>query len=270
MERSQWIGFYSADRSLVGNEENQPMRRLLGPSILLVVAVSGCIDRGRVNARCAWTGDTTFPIDLLSAEHQQHLINDAQLAEEIAIRYADAEHERRFGSNGHGGLVDNGRFRNECMARLAAAIESNHGVTAEQVRVAREQRNPLFDLAAALSFLPLYCLGVAMVCRRLRRRFSSDQRYVSAAVTGLASIAASFLGLQWGQLWLVIWEMIRVGNSHLGGSRAAVFNHWSYRHVGALFVGGVVLFWLIDLSYGLISHDERPIAGDDHRGIVLT
>jgi hypothetical protein len=246
------------------------MPRLLLPSVLLVIAISGCIDRGRVNTQCEWVGDTAFPIDLVNPQQHQHLVDDAQLAEEVAIRYADAEHERRFGSNAHGGLVDNGRFRNACMARLVAAIESNHEVTAEQVHAARGQRNPAFDLAAALSFLPLYCVGAILICRRLRRRFSSEARAVAVSVTILTSAAASFLGLQLGQMWLAVWEVTRVGNGHLSSFRAAVFNHWSQRHIGALFAGGVLLFWLIALFYGLLSPPDEPVRGDDHRGVLLT
>jgi hypothetical protein len=46
----------------------------------------GCIDRNRVNTACKWTGDTAFPIDPQNRVHQQHLVADAQLAEELAIR----------------------------------------------------------------------------------------------------------------------------------------------------------------------------------------
>jgi hypothetical protein len=246
------------------------MTRLFVPSVLLVLAISGCIDRARVNTQCDWVGDTPFPVDLVNPQHHQHLVDDAQLAEEVAIRYADAEHERRFGSNAHGGLVDNGRFRNACMERLVAAIGRHHAVTAEQIHVARGQRNPAFDLAAALSFLPIYCVGAILICRRLRRRFSSEPRSVAMSVTALASAAAGFLGLQLGQMWLAIWEVTRVGNGHLSGFRAAVFNHWSQRHVGALFAGGVLLFWLMALSCGLLSPPDEPVRGDDHRGLLLT
>jgi hypothetical protein len=35
--------------------------------LLLSVAVSGCVDRGRLNAECAWTGDSAAPLDLTDA-----------------------------------------------------------------------------------------------------------------------------------------------------------------------------------------------------------
>lgn len=130
-----------------------------GGGVITYVRCPGCIDRNRVNKTCEWTGDTAFPIDSQNAAHQTHLVADAQLAEELAIRHADAEFGRRFSVEHHGGLIDNGRFRRECLSRMFHAIENNHAVTPEQVRVARGQRNRTFDLAAVLLFLPLYALG---------------------------------------------------------------------------------------------------------------
>lgn len=75
-----------------------------------------------------------------------------------AVRYADAEHKRLFGYAGHGGQIGNGRLVNECMARLFSAIEHNHGVSSEQVRVARGERSGTFDAAVWLLFLPVYCV----------------------------------------------------------------------------------------------------------------
>jgi hypothetical protein len=93
------------------------MRRRLGD----VRELSGCIDRNRVNTTCRWTGDTAFRLDSQNSTHQEHLIKDAQLAEELAIRHADAEFGRRFGIDHHGGLIDSGRFRRECLSRMFRA-----------------------------------------------------------------------------------------------------------------------------------------------------
>jgi hypothetical protein len=98
------------------------MKRLLAPWFLLLLAVPGCIDRHRVSVNCEWTGDASFSIDPQDPAHQQHLVADAQLAEELAIRYADREHERLFGTNAHGGLLEGGRVRDRCMSRMVAAI----------------------------------------------------------------------------------------------------------------------------------------------------
>jgi hypothetical protein len=264
-----------------GNTKGQRMKRVLGLWLLLLAVASGggvvtyiscpgCIPRDRVNKTCEWTGDTTFPLESRNPAHREHLIKDAQLAEELAIRYADAEFKRRFGYEAHGGLIDNGRFRGECMSRMFAAIESTHDVTSEQVRVARGQRNRTFDLAVALLFLPLYALGATIACRWLSRRFSSTERYVGLVATGLASVAVSFLGLQCLRLWGAVWEVVRVGNGHMTSIRAASYSRWSQQYVGADFIGGIFLFWLIALiCYRVVWDDEQATEVRGPRGLLL-
>jgi hypothetical protein len=256
------------------------MRAFLAPFVLLLVvmgggisatyvACPGCINRNRVNKSCEWTGDAAFPIDPQNAAHQAHLIADAQLAEELAIRYADAEFNRLYGHEGHGGLLENGRVRNGCMARLVDVITQSHAVTTEQVHAARGQRNLTFDFAAMLLFVPLYSLGATNAGRRLGRRFSSQPRSVRLVATGLASIAASVLGLQVGQLWLSVWEFIRVGNGHISAFRTASHTQWSHQHVGALFVAAVVVFWLMALLCYRDTPDDELDAEDRSAAVIL-
>ena len=225
------------------------------------VRCPGCIPRDRVNTTCEWTSDAAFSVDSRNPAHQEHLIEDAQLAEELAVSYADAEFGRRFGIEHHGGLIDNGRLRHECLLRMFAAIENNHAVTAEQIRVARGYRNPTFDLAVGLMFLPFYALGATIACRRISRRFSSTERSVRWAATLLASAVVSLLGLQCLRLWGAIWEVIRVGNGHMTTIRAASQTRWIQLYVGADFIAGVVLFWVIALvCYRVVAETETPDA----------
>jgi hypothetical protein len=227
------------------------------------VTCPGCIDRTRINSACEWTGDTAFPIELRNAAHQEHLVGDAQIAEELAIRHADVEFGRRFGVEHHGGLIDGGRFRRECLSRMLHAIENNHGVTSEQVHLAGGQRNWTFDLLVSLLFLPLYLLGAIVASRRLLRRFSSDEQFARLVATGMASVAVSFLGLQCLRLWGAVWEVIRVGNGHMTSMRAASRTGWMH-HVDGQLIGGILLFWLVALccarvhSVGQSSEDPRP------------
>jgi hypothetical protein len=222
------------------------MRQLLAPTLLLLIAASsgvtfarhcpGCIDRSRVNKSCEWTGDTLFPIDWNNPAHQQHLVGDAQLAEDLAIRHADAEFGRRFGIEHHGGLIDNGRVVRECMARLVAAIETNHAVTMQQIALARGERSRLFDTAVAVSFLPLFILSAVVTHGRLSRRFSTEKRFVRFVAIALMSVIAGILGLQAGPLWGAVWEAIRVGNGHMSLFRSASYTRWTNYHFSAIFV----------------------------------
>jgi hypothetical protein len=223
----------------------------------------GCIDRSRTNKTCDWTDDTSFSVDYNNASHQAHLVADAQLAEELAIRYADAEFGRRFGVEHHGGLLDGGTFRRECLSRLFDAIENNHGVTSAQVQFARGQRNGSFDFAVALLFLPFYSLGAFVASRWLFTRFSSEGRFVALVATVMVSIAVSVLGLQSLRLWSAVWETIRVGNGHMSSMRAASYTRWNHQYPGAEFIAGILLFWLIAFwCYRVLSHKPTrdPIA----------
>ena len=235
------------------------MRRWMARSLLLVLAVAsgvafnrhcpGCIDRSRVNKECEWTGDSAFPIDWKNPAHRQHLTADAQLAEDLAIRRGDAEFNRLYGYEAHGGLIEHGRVVRECMARLVDAIERNHAVTPEQIAAARGQRSLLFDVTAALSFVPLYLFGAIVACSRLHRRFSTERRSVRVAAIVATSVVATFLALQVGQLWLSVWEGVRIRNGHMSGFRAVTYTRWPYRHGIAVYAAGVATFWLVALCW---------------------
>lgn len=213
--------------------------------LLLMGAVSGCIDRSRLNADCAWTGDLAAPLDLAQASDRRHLTDDAQLAEGVAVRTADTQHKRRFGYGGHGGLIEHGRVVRECMATLAAAIERNHGVTAAQIDAARAQRNPWFDAPVILSFAAAYALAAAFASAWIRRRFLDASRVAGGAVIVASALAFSALGVQFAVVWSAIWECVRIGDDHFGTFRAAR-PPWG-DHVDLLFAAGVALFMIVSV-----------------------
>jgi hypothetical protein len=230
-----------------------------GGAVVTYVYRPGCLPRDRVNTTCEWTGDGRFTIDPHNAAHRAHLVTDAQLAEELGIRYADAEFGRRFGGiEHHGGLLDDGRVRGECLAKMFQAIEANHGATPGQIHLARGERNPAFDVAVALLFLPFYSLAAAAACRWLNRRFSSNERYARWIAMGLASMAVAFLGMQCFRLWGGVWEVIRVGNGHMTSIRAASSTGWVHQYVGADFLGALLVFWLVALiGYRAVTDLEQ-------------
>ena len=234
----------------------------------LYVTCPGCIDRGRINSACEWAGDTAFPVDVSNAAHQKHLVSDAHIAEELAIRHADVEFGRRFGVEHHGGLIEGGSFRRECLSRMLLAVESNHRVTSEQVQVARGGRNWIFDLSVSLLFLPLYIVGVIRATRWVSRRFSPDERLARSVATILASIVVSFLGLQCLRLWGAVWEVIRVGNGHMTTMREASHNTWMH-HVDGQLVGGILLFWVVALCWSRLHSLEHATEDGHPSGVLL-
>ena len=228
-----------------------PAAWLLGFALAAAAAVltyqwcPGCLPRDRFNKTCEWTERTGGVLDLRSADGRRHLVEDAQLAEELGIRHADAEAGRRFGVEHHGGLTDNGRVRRDCLAQMFQAVETTHGVTADEVRLARGERNPVFDTLVALMFLPFYLRAAAAVCRRLGRRFEPNESLARWIATALASLAVALLGSQCFRLFGGVWEVIRVGNGHMTSIRAASANAWVHQYPAADIISGLLLFWVV-------------------------
>jgi hypothetical protein len=214
------------------------MRTLLA---LLLLCSVGCIDRTRLNAECAWIGDTSFRLNLANPTRQRHLIADAQLAEGVAVRYADTEHRRRFGYGGHGRLVDHGAVLHACFDKLVAEIERNHDVHSADIDAARAERDLRFDAPVMLSFATLYVVAALFGNRWIGRHFGVS-RSTAVAVTAGASIVFSLAGLQFAAVWGAIWETVRIGDDHFGSFRAA--RAPSGNNLPHLFVADVLLFWI--------------------------
>jgi hypothetical protein len=241
----------------------RPWLLLLASAVIVGVTWArcpGCLDRSRLNETCGWTSDTAFPFDPNNPAHQQHLVEDGQLAEDLAGRYADAEHERLYGWHGHGGLIDHGRVVRECYARLVAVIEKNHAVTMEQINAVQPHRNLAFDLGVWLSFLPLYLVAAIAASGWLERHFPGSERPVRWGITSLASVAVSFLGVQLGAVWTMIGETIRLHNDHFGAHRAAI-PPWP-QHLEAVFALGVVLFWIVALLQRRVTSGSEATPSD--------
>jgi hypothetical protein len=229
----------------------------------------GCIPRDRINDTCEWTETTRFPLDPGNPEHQAHLVEDAHLAEELGIRYADTEHGRRFGVEHHGGLLENGRVRADCLEKRFRAVETTHDVTPAQVQLARGGRNGTFDFAVALLFVPFYVLGATLASGWLSRRFAADERVAGLIATALVSIAVALAGQQVFRLWAAVWEVIRVGNGHMTSIRAASSSAWVKQYAGVDLLAGVVLFWIVATICGRARGASVRSVGDECSLVTL-
>jgi hypothetical protein len=110
---------------------------------------------------------------------KKHLHADAEFAEDLAIRYADA----CCGPNSHHfeSMEQYVQARDECTSRLFQAVATKYGVTDSDVRAALEHRPILFDLATMLPFVALYGWITNLIVRRIRRRYadaSASQRVI--------------------------------------------------------------------------------------------
>ena len=210
---------------------------------LIAVSATACIDRSRLNANCEWSSDRAGTLDVARPADDRHLVADAQLAEGLAVRFADAEHRRRFGYGGHGRLLEKGEVLHTCMDRMVAAIERDHGVTAAQIDAARGRRSWWFDGPVIGVYAVWYVLAVALLSRWLQRRFVDASRPLRAAIGAASSTAASAVGIQLGVVWSAIWETVRIGDDHFGSFRATR-PPWD-GHLAVVFAGAVILYWIV-------------------------
>jgi hypothetical protein len=214
--------------------------------LLTSLLLPACLARDRLNVNCEWTERDRRALDLSRSSDHQHLNQDVDIAIEVIMRSADAEHGRRYGYSAHGGYVDGGGFRDECRERVFAAIADVHGLTLEQVRnsAVTRTRDWRIALMAAVPFAALYYVGALMLCRIWTAQFSPDEQRQRLVAFAITSVAASIAGVQLAVLWFNIAEMLRVGNDHLGQTRAFPT---SSPYLLAMFLAGLFLFSLAAL-----------------------
>jgi hypothetical protein len=109
----------------------------------------------------------------------------------------------------------------QCLATLVTTIRLRHGVTEVDVKRARAQRNAGFDRAVLGFFVVLLAIATGFACRMTHRRYLTDPRGVRIGAAALVALAIGVLAVPLSSLWIVTWEMVRVGNDHLSGARAA-------------------------------------------------
>ena len=233
------------------------MKRLLPMSLLVLVCFPGCARRDRPNSNCEWPHETAISLDLNKPADQRHLSEDALLAEDLAIRYADSHKGPRSGH--FAGLAEYRRTRDQCMVALFEVIGNTHGVTQEQVRQALVYRRTSLDLAVILSFAVLYSFAASGVARRIWRRFPPEEEWMVGALASLlTSAVVSTVGVLLGEVWSLAAETFRIGSSHLSYRVNRI--PWT-QHRLSLFVGGVVLFWLV-----AALHYRAGVRGAKHPG----
>jgi len=126
------------------------------------------------------------------------------------------------------------------MATMFQAVAGNHGVTTEQVRWSLANRPAGVDLAVILSFAAIYAWVAGMIARRI---YSVDQtRLARIAMAACTSVIGAAIGVPLGEAWSVGIESFRLGSRHL--SYRVNRLPWGQHRI-EMFVGGVVLFWIV-------------------------
>lgn len=199
-----------------------------------------------MNADCEWPSESASALDIGAADHRRHLMADAKIAEELAIRYADRRHSRR---------PSRAQWRpthDACLAKTFEVIASSHHVTAADVVAARARigdvtLDPLVHLPMALLYVALAWAFI----RRVYDRFLPHEDRIALIAILFAGLFISAIAAGFGGLWSAAIEMIRVGNDHMSyrGDRMP----WP-RQMAALFGIGVVVFWVLAfVQYRVVS-----------------
>ncbi|OFW37963.1 MAG: hypothetical protein A3J29_04530 [Acidobacteria bacterium RIFCSPLOWO2_12_FULL_67_14b] len=169
------------------------------------------------------------------------LLDDVRMAEDLAIRFADAEGYKP-GWRG---------TREACEASLFAGLATARGLAIADVVTARSQLDQRgFDWLVNIPMATLCLLAGFMLTRRIANRFGGETvPTVVAAV--LASIALAVAVVAVGQVWAGLIETIRLGNGHL--SYRAFRIPWSH-HRPQTFTLVVLAVW----SLGFCFSRRRP------------
>jgi len=208
------------------------MRRLIPIFLSALSFLAGYPDQSQPGIGCTWQEDQTA---------KRSLREDAEIAEDLAIRYADVHAGLRTGRyEGPEAYVET---RNRCMEILFAVVAKGHGVAVERVRQASLERPVGFDVAVILAFTLLYGWVASMIAKMVRRRVElEDGVLIVLGVTLIASLLLSAVGAMAGDVWSITAETHRLGNGHLSYRTNQL--PW-IRHRLWFFLGGLAIYWLI-------------------------
>ena len=202
-----------------------------------VFVLAGCGANAPYAADCAWPPHERRPLSIVTSADARHLADDAQIAEDIAIRHADLVE----GTAGR----EPGRYRQvreTCKAALFAQVSDQHAVSRDEVARAVAHRRSWLDAAVMLAFAAIYGLIARVVAQRLFRGAMADSLALSVAITLVTALALSFVGVLAGGVWSGLIESLRVGNGHISYRVERV--PWRQYPV-PLFISGVALFMCV-------------------------
>lgn len=178
--------------------------------MLPAIFVAGC-SSGQ-NTECRWPDEARRALDLRVDADAQHLRQDIELAEELAVRFAD--------NSGLGPGPARQQLRVEqCFEPLVAGITSRHALQRADVIAAQSRLGDRgLNLAVNVPVSVLFGVSTLLALRTIRRRFAGERPAMLAA-TLLSSVVIATMTTGFGRIWQMIAEAIRLGNGHLGGLR---------------------------------------------------
>jgi hypothetical protein len=208
----------------------------LTAALLLLAWTPGCVRRDGRNSDCRWPAETgERRVDA------GHLSADAELAEDLAIRYADA---RGLRTPYYVSGTDYDAARDRCMADLFGAIARTHGVPVNSVSGSLGQNRALIDTAEIVPFVLLFCWGASAATRMIWRKYPPAENGWLAGIVMLAflSLVLAAGSTLLGEVWCWYAESYRIGNHHMS---FRVQRLWWGQHRTGLFVTGFAVFSLM-------------------------
>jgi hypothetical protein len=188
------------------------------------------------NSSCEWPAD--------SVKHGS-LAAEAEFAEDLAIRYADAARWQW------------GIRRAQCMEKLVPIVAARHGIAAYQVGAQLARGRPMVAAGEGLLFAPIYLLAAYCIARRVSRRYPSREDLWGWAFMGAyLSLAVSAGGMMAGETWSETLESLRLGTGHL--SYRMLLIPWSHHRL-EIFMVGVTLFWLAAVAQRWKLHHSAGV-----------
>src|SRR5438552_4163947 len=176
---------------------------------LLPIAVTSgyWTQRPDPHSRCQalLSGVPLYPAKHLSARQLTH---EAEFAEDLAIRYADACCGPRSGH--FESMQEYGRRRDECMAQFFQVVALTYGTTDHEIRASLTRRRPELDAASMISFFIICIWLVNAVAFGILR----GRDYGSFGTKLILVYAALFFGAVFvnaGSIWCNTMESIRLG-----------------------------------------------------------
>lgn len=192
--------------------------RVVPLAILLstLVCLTACLPREGRNSDCIWPDEPLAAKTLRPSDrgYAEHLRQDVEFAQELAIEHMDAEFGPRATKPRPQQTAN--QVLLTCLGSLGGQIAKTHNIPPNELAPYFDRRNPVIDAAMILPFLLLYALLATLFAGWLLRRYPPHDGIATTLTMGvLSAFVFGVGGLLAGEEWSGLMENFRVGNGHL-------------------------------------------------------
>jgi hypothetical protein len=179
--------------------------------IAVLVVPAGCVGVDK-NADCRWPVDHPHrPLDLSASADRRHLADDAQTAEDLAIRHADASR----GPDWQRHRDEYRRVREACRATLNQIVATQHDVPVDAVTEAVADRRTWLDAAVVVAFASLFAGAMVTATSSMLRGALIESRTLATVMLLVASLGAGAVSVLAASVFVGLAESVRIGNGHV-------------------------------------------------------